>query len=419
MRYLHYISCVVATLLISIEGLWAKGLIDVEAECTNKWIYTDEVFFNIMLTAGEEGATGLLELTIATDKRATLYAMSQTYAIKAGEPQQMQFRIASMPAGFYRATVKDDGVEVTAFNFGVRPDEVLSPRDANEDFWSFWQSSLDELKEVAPEYKLKRDKALSGELRNVYLVEMKSWGGETIRGYWVVPKAKGVYPVTVTYMGYSSKPWCPEADARADRAEFVLSHRGQGLNESENKYGDWIRYGLADKHNYYYRGAFLDAVRAIDFVWSRPETNRDLIFVDGGSQGGALTLVAASLDNRVAGAAPFVPFLSDYPDYFTLVDWPMWPVCEEAKILGISDEQMYQTLTYFDVKNFVEHIECPVLMGFGLQDFVCPPHTNFAAFNNITTAKTWIVFPHAGHQVEREDEWWQAREEFYNSIIYR
>lgn len=407
----------VVALLSAAATLSAKGLAEVKVECTNNWIYDQEAYFNIMLTAGEQHATGVIEFSVATDQGVAIMAMSQSYSIAAGEPCQLQFRISTLDAGFYRATVKDDGTEATAFNFGIRPDEVVSARDAQPDFWEFWQQSLDELAQVAPEYKLKRDKTLSGKLRNVYTVEMLSWSGETIRGYWVVPKAKGKYPVTITYMGYSSKPWCPEANSRGDIAEFVLSHRGQGLNEFENKYGDWIRYGLADKYTYYYRGAFLDAVRAIDFVCSRPESDLKHIFVDGGSQGGALTLVAASLDNRVAGAAPFVPFLSDYPDYFATVDWPKWPVMEEAKLLGLSDEELYRTLSYFDVKNFVEHIECPVLMGFGLQDFVCPPHTNFAGFNNIPTEKQWIVFPHAGHQVEREAEWWNARSNFYSRLI--
>lgn len=417
MKRLTLFTTLLAATILSLGTLSAKGLLEVKPECTNKWIYNEEVLFNITLTAGEDGATGMLELKVTTDKGVELMAMSQSYGIRAGEPCQMQFRIASLEAGFYRAYIYDDGVEATAFNFGVRPDEVISPRDANDDFWPFWEQSLKELGEVDPEYKLKRDKSLSGKLREVYTVEMKSWGGETIRGYWVVPKAKGKYPVIVTYMGYSSKPWCPDADSRSDIAEFVLSHRGQGLNEFENKYGDWIRYKLDDRYNYYYRGAFLDAVRAIDFVWSREKCDRELIFVDGGSQGGALTLAAASLDGRIAGAAPFVPFLSDYPDYFAIVDWPKWPVVEEANRLGLEPEQMYDTLSYFDIKNLVEHIKCPVLMGFGLQDFVCPPHTNFAGFNNIPTQKHWIVFPHAGHQVELESEWWQAREEFYRGII--
>lgn len=163
----------------------------------------------------------------------------------------------------------------------------------------------------------------------------------------------------------------------------------------------------------------MDAVRAIDFVASRPQTDPRNIVVEGGSQGGALTLVAASLDSRVAAAAPFVPVLSDFPDYFEIVEWPKAPVMEEAARRGIDRDSLYRMLSYFDVKNFVEHIRCPVLMGFGLQDDVCPPHTNFAGYNNIRTAKRWEVFPRSGHHVEREEGWWRARSEFFDEHTTR
>ncbi|MCX4261600.1 MAG: acetylxylan esterase [Alistipes sp.] len=397
----------------------ARGLVESKVACTQDWIYQSEVFFNIMLTAGEQPATGVVELRVETDKGSAVCAMSQSYSIAAGSPEAVQFRLSGLPAGFYRATLLDDGEKSEAWNFGVRPDEVLSPRDAQADFWPFWQRTLDELAAVAPEYRLERDRARSGRLRDVYTVEMRSWGGETIRGYWVVPKGRGQWPAIVCYMGYGAEPYCPEADARGDVAEFVLSHRGQGLNKPTNSYGDWIRHNLGQRDAYYYRGAFMDAVRAIDFVASRPQTDPRNIFVEGGSQGGALTLVAASLDSRVAAAAPFVPFLSDFPDYFEIVDWPKAPVMEEAARRGIDRDSLYRMLSYFDVKNFVEHIRCPVLMGFGLQDDVCPPHTNFAGYNNIRTAKRWEVFPRSGHHVEREEGWWRARSEFFDEHTTR
>lgn len=392
---------------------FGRGLLSAEVACTQNWIYDGEVFFNVMLNAGEQPATGLITLSVATDKGAPVCRMSQSYTVGAGEVQQVSFAMADLPSGFYRARLADDENEVAAWNFGVRPDEVVSPCDSRDDFLAFWQQTLDELSKVDPQYRLTKDRSRSGKLRDIYLVEMRSWGGETICGYYVVPRAKGKFPVIVTYMGYGAEPWCPDADSRGDVAEFVLSHRGQGLNKPTNTYGDWIRYGMGDKVTFYYRGAFMDAVRAIDFVASREKTDQRNIFVDGGSQGGALTLVAASLDHRVAAAAPFVPFLSDYPDYFALVDWPAAPVKDAAAEVGMSDEELYEMLTYFDVKNFTPYIECPVLMGFGLQDFVCPPHTNFAGYNNITTEKQWVVFPHRGHNVEQEPAWWQAREEFF------
>ena len=417
MQRLRWLVVVALSLVVGLSSLEAKGLHELRVVCTNNWIYEREAFFNLMLTAAERGASGKVTLVISTDKGVELQRQEQGYHIAAGEPCQLQFLVDDLDAGFYIATIYDDDAKFKSFNFGVRPDDISSPEDAKSDFWSFWQQSLKELAEVEPEYRLTLDAKLSGTLRNIYVVEMKSWGGETIRGYWAVPKAPGKYPVVVTYMGYNAPVWAPKGSANGDRAEFILSIRGQGLNKPYNTYGEWMCYGLDNKDNYYYRGAFLDTIRAIDFVVSRPESDTRCILLEGGSQGGALTLAAAALDRRVVGAAPYVPFLSDFRDYFDIVDWPASKYFAEAERLGISHEQMFDVLSYFDIKNLARYIECPVLMGFGLQDVVCPPHTNFAGYNAITAPKKWIVFPDKGHNIGFQHRWLDSREEFFQQII--
>ncbi len=362
---------------------------------------------------------GTVTLTVATDFGEEFCTLAESYALEADGALTLHFRPEIDRAGFYRARVTCDGETVREFNFGYDPEHIVSAPDAKKDLRKFWYKALRELAAVDPEYRLTRLDERCTARRETYLVEMKSLGGETIRGYWVVPTAEGVYPVSVMYMGYDSEPWIPDADARDDRCEFVLSHRGQGLNKPENKYGDWIVSGLASPETYYYRGAYMDAVRAIDFVYAQPKTDRRNIFVEGGSQGGALTLAAAALDHRINAAMPFVPFMSDFPDYVNLAGWPAAPLRAAAKAEGISEERMLEVLSYFDVKNLAPWIECPVLMGFGLQDSVCPPHTNFAGYNQIRTPKRWIVYTDRGHDVHNESGWWAERDRFAEENMKR
>lgn len=156
----------------------------------------------------------------------------------------------------------------------------------------------------------------------------------------------------------------------------------------------------------------MDCIRAIDFACSLPQADADRIFVEGGSQGGAFTIVAAALDDRVRAAAPYIPFLNDYRDYFSIVDWPAQPVREQAAKLGMSEEQMFANLRYFDVKNLARRIKCPVLMGIGLQDPVCPPHTNMASYNLIESPKELVIYPQCGHWVDYGD-WNPRRDAFF------
>lgn len=328
-------------------------------------------------------------------------------------------RVKGLDAGFYSVELLCEGEKVDFHKFGIDPDAVVSLPDGESDFDEFWAAARRELDAVEPCYTLTECEERSTSRRRFYYVEMQSLGGEKISGYYLEPVAEGKFPALICYLGYGSDQWIPDADATAERVEFYLSHRGQGLNKPTNKYGDWIVSGMESEHTYYYKGAYMDAVRAIDFVASRDKVNADLIFAEGGSQGGALTLAACALDDRIAAAAPFVPFMSDFPDYMNMAVWPANALKPAAEQRGIAYEEMLRVLSYFDIKNLAPNIKCPILMGFGLQDEVCPPHTNFAGYNNLAVPKRWVVFPKRGHDVHNESEWYRLREEFFAEIIHK
>lgn len=385
------------------------------------------------VVSSPEAATGELTFDIRTDFGAPVCTFTRSYTLRGGDSIRLGFAFDAEP-GFYRAVVRTQenrsavsgdrseqttvsGSEPlsteTTYVFGCDPERIVSPTDAQPDFSAFWARARAELAAVAPRYRLHLDKKRSTALRRIYLVEMRSLCGETIRGYYAEPVEPGKYPAVVTFMGYGSEPWCPDADAAPQRVEFVLSHRGQGLNKPENRYGDWIVSGLESPETYYYRGAYMDAVRAVDFVASRDKVDPRLIFAEGGSQGGALTLAVCALDDRIAAAAPYVPFMSDFPDYLSIAPWPASALLPAAEAKGIGREELLRTLSYFDIKNLAPLVRCPILMGFGLQDEVCPPHTNFAGYNLLRVSKRWMVFPRRGHDVHNEPSWYAARDEFF------
>lgn len=379
---------------------------------TSDWVFYAPQQPQIEVVASNTGETisPRLTLTVTTDDRRPLYTFTQQIVIQAKASATATFSFPVPAPGFYRCTLTgDNGEEIKRWNIGYEPTFITSPGDAQEDLRAFWDAALAELATVAPEFELTPLPEKSGK-RNVYLVKMKSLGGEVIQGYYATPAKKGKYPVIVGFMGYGSKPWDLDAN-NTEFAEFVISVRGQGLNQPTNSYGDWITYGIENKEKYYYRGAFMDLIRAIDFVASRPELRQDAIFAEGGSQGGAFTLAACALDKRICAAAPYIPFLSDYPDYFRIVHWPAEPIFKRQHELNISDTDLYRTLSYFDIRNLTPWITCPVMMGVGLQDEVCPPHTNFSGYNRISAEKSYHIYPTCGHDVGAA--WWAERTAFF------
>ena len=348
---------------------------------------------------------------VTADTAADVRLWERTATVRA--PQTLEFELPVTAPGFYRCHVEDDGHEILSTCVGYEPTQVVSLPDAQPDFEAFWQRAKAELKQVPADYTLELLPELSGQKRNVYLCTFRSWGGGTIKAWVAIPKKPGKYPAQVYYNGYGGKPWRLDPDGRPDWIEMATSVRGQYLCADGNRYGDWIRHNLDKPDAYYYKGAFMDAVRAIDVLEQLPETDRGHIFAEGGSQGGALTLAAAALgDGRLRAIAPYIPFLSDYRDYFHIVGWPAGPVKEEAARLGLSDEQLYTNLSYFDIKNFARMITCPVLMGIGLQDPTCPPHTNLSSYNLITSPKEFHIYPTCGHTVDYAD-WNPRRDAFF------
>lgn len=160
-------------------------------------------------------------------------------------------------------------------------------------------------------------------------------------------------------------------------------------------------------------------MRAIDFIASRSKTDSRNIFAEGSSQGGALTIAAAALDDRLTAIAPAIQFMGDFPDYFKVGNWPASYAFKKQKELGLSDEQMYAFLSYFDTKNLAGKITCPVISTIGLQDNVCPPHTNIAPYNNLTqvsaTDKQISFNAELMHSVP--DTWWNTYMAFFDKYM--
>ena len=114
----------------------------------------------------------------------------------------------------------------------------------------------------APAWLSPHAKIRSGSVRSSEA--MKSFGGALMGGYLAVPVAEGKFPARIDFMGYGAEPYLYGADDNPNLIQFLVSVRGQGIFKEPE--GRWIDRGLDGKENFYYRGAYCDAVRAVDFI---------------------------------------------------------------------------------------------------------------------------------------------------------
>ena len=349
------------------------------------------------------------DLSLMADEPEVIMARQVTVTADS----TLRVKLGRLEPGFYQVRLRDS----IRWNIGVRPDDVVSEPDARPDFDAFWAQTLAELAEVPLEPELTEILEFSNEKRRCYEVRYASLDGGVSGGILSVPLAEGKYPVCLQYMGYGAPVFYFDPNADVDRIDFLVSVRDQGIFKGEQD--RWIDRGLSSKEDFYYRGAFADAKRAVDFVASLDKADPDRIVSMGESQGGALTFVAAALDNRIKAIAPAVPFLGDYPDYARIVWWPVHEVFDQADKEGIARDELFEMLSYFDVKNFASRIHCPVYMAFGLQDETCPPHTNFSIYNNLGTYdKRYYCVPACGHAMWEVKAWDARRSAFLARYMY-
>ena len=56
-----------------------------------------------------------------------------------------------------------------------------------------------------------------------------------------------------------------------------------------------------------------------------------------------------------------------------------------------------EELAYIDTANLATRVTCPVTMGIGLGDYVCPPSGEMILFRNLKGPKTMTATQNMGH----------------------
>ncbi len=245
-------------------------------------------------------------------------------------------------------------------------------------------------------------------------VTYAGFGGSPVRGWLHVPAgAREPLPTVVEYVGYGGGRGLPHERtlfAAAGYAHFVMDTRGQGSSWSvgdtpdtgtggEPAHPGFMTRGILDPATYYYRRVFADAVRAVEAARTHPAVDRSRVVVTGGSQGGGISIAVASLVDDLAGAAPDVPFLCDFPRAITIVDKD--PYEEIARYLKAHRDHVgaaMRTLAYFDGAILGRTATAPALFSVGLMDAICPPSTVFAAYRHYGGPKTMLEYAFNDHE---------------------
>ena len=269
-----------------------------------------------------------------------------------------------------------------------------------DDFDEFWDALLAQVAQIPLHATQQIVPIRCTSEVEVFLVHYNSLDDVRIAGWYCLPRPRsGPLPAIVHLPGYISEPAIPRHSARMGYASFGVITRGKLRSNDQFNPGfpGLLTHNIVDRNTYSYRGLYIDAVRAIDFLLSREEIDGSRIGVTGGSQGGGLTVTTAALRPEVRAAAASAPFLCGFMDSIDLTH--TYPYQEIRDYLRIHPEKravVENVLAYFDVINFATRVTCPIIVNIGLQDNVCPAETGFALFHSLASEQK-RMFPYDGH----------------------
>lgn len=271
----------------------------------------------------------------------------------------------------------------------------------------FWHRTLDELASVPMDAEVMADDpdgVLTEYVKTFqnHSVRLTSFDNVKIRAWYTLPigtPPAGGWPAIVTLPGYRGVQPLPLHYTRHGYATLSLYPRSQGESKKEWQIetDQYSAHNLMDKDRYFYRGAYADCVRAVDFLVSRPEIDKNRVGCWGMSQGGGLALALGSLDHRVR----IIAAEWAWPVEFAKLALSTTPAARDMRAVIVANpdkrDLILSNLEYFDPLNMVGSMKCPVLMNGAHVDDLHPYDSLIKVFNKIPTRKAFMGYPHLEH----------------------
>ena len=249
-----------------------------------------------------------------------------------------------------------------------------------------------------------------------YRVTLDHIDNRKVYGYLTVPNEVGPFPGVVVMPPYGNVTniALPEIDLaeKGGMLAFAISiHNAPPDQVDPNAYQP---DDYSDKDGNYYRYAFLAGVRAIDYIFSRPDFDGVNFVMSGVSQGAGLATVVAGLDNRVDLLTISNPALcqttglsfdreASFPNYILQSRNNFGTAAHEAATREASK--------YYDAAFFARRFNGPSMVMLSYEDVVTPVATGLSAFNQLEGPKILVHSTELDHS--HPFEYWVGRFEFY------
>lgn len=362
---------------------------------------------------------GKLHYTIADDMldddaSGTVDLKDGRAVINAGTRKTPGFRDVRLSVSIDGTTYKHH------VKIGFSPEKIRPYTKEPSDFQQFWKDNIADMHRKPLSYSKELAKEYCTPQFDCWLVKLNTYNKYCLYGYLFIPKGAkaGSCPAVLCPPGAGIKtikePLRHRYYAENGFIRFEIEIHGLDPRLPESTFKDisnafngdgtgYLEDGIDNRDRYYMKHVYLGLIRCLDLLTSLPEWDGKNLALQGGSQGGALSLVAAGLDSRVTQCIVNHPALSDMAAYAEKGRTGGYPHFNKTK--GLLTPNNINTLAYYDVINFARHITCPVYMTWGYNDNTCPPTTSYAVWNTLTCPKESLITPINEHWTSEATEY--------------
>lgn len=296
-----------------------------------------------------------------------------------------------------KVTAVVDGESYSNYiNVGFEPEKIEPTTQLPADFQEFWAKAIADARKVPLEPLMTLQPDLCTPFANVYHIRFQNAKeGSYIYGMLSVPKKDGIYPAVLRVPGAGVRPYSGDKSffPEHDVITLEIGIHGIPVNLPQQVYTDLRANALSkynvyrndDRDNYYYKQVYVGCVKAVDFLCSLPYVDKSRLAVYGGSQGGALSVVTASLDKRIKCLSANYPALAEIGGFYygRVGGWPK--IYKDKKEVSLAEK--IKVSEYYDVVNFARFITVPGLYIWGYNDQVCCPTSTYSVYNVISAPK--------------------------------
>lgn len=386
----------------------------------NQFFDEPQISLNISVTHEGNDAlpitlVGMLKEYQPNRPSAVVQQRNRELQLAPGDSVTVSFKFDPVPPGPYEFVVEarhESGSKVS------RGGVLLHEREAwfaslpdlePDDFDAFWKHTLARMRQRPLDAEIRQPTDRRGVPDVFKLVSFNGLGNTRVHGFLALPPgASPDNPVpaklSLPGAGYGTGPLVQDVLQRGwaylalSIHDLPLAGGESGRHHPRESWFDEPYQGIGrhDKNEFYYRYAYANSVRAVDFLRSIPQIDPDRIIVSGGSQGGSLAIAVAALEPRVALAEAAIPGRIRWD----LLTWKWRANCSFDPPLGYTEQQMFEhCLAYHDIAYMARRVKVPIIFSLSIGDHINPGPLQWVGYRETpgSTDKRLRIAPWSGH----------------------